>query len=242
MKEFSNKYVFIFAAVMVIIVAALLSFFSMILQPKQYKNIEIEKKKSILSSLNIQVQTKEAEEIYSKIILESFAINTAGEKIEGIDAFNINVKLELTKPLVNQQLPIFVAKDSSNNNIYILPVHGKGLWGPIYGYVALQSDMNTIYGVSFDNDKETPGLGAEINQHWFEIRFKDKKIFNQTGDFVAIKVLKSGATGNPDNSVDGISGGTITSQGLENMLYNCLKSYQRFFIKNKTTNQTELAN
>lgn len=232
MKQFSNRYIFIFSSVMVIAVATLLSLAATLLQPAQEKNLEIEKKKSMLESINIPADRNNAEELYGRYIKESIVLNSKGEIIEGVDAFNIAVNIEQKKPLDQQYLPVFMATPDDGEKVIILPVEGKGLWGPIFGYVSLKSDMSTIYGVTFDHKGETPGLGAEINTPPFEGMFPGKTIF-QDGKFVSIIVYKGGAKKNDPHGVDAISGGTITSKGLEKMLLDCLVKYNDYLLKNR---------
>jgi Na+-transporting NADH:ubiquinone oxidoreductase subunit C len=219
---------------MVIIVAALLSVAAMTLQPFQKKNVEINKKQNILTSINIESTAKNAEELYEKYIVEIFAINTAGEKQEGVDAFKIDMKKELAKPLKERNLPVFISSLEGTKQ-YIVPVYGKGLWGPIWGYVALKDDLSTILGATFSHKGETPGLGAEIDTKDFQSKFLEKEIFNEQGKFVSVSILKAGAA-SPDSKyeIDGISGGTITSVGVDAMLKDCLSSYETYFknIKN----------
>ena len=231
MRNFRNRYIFIFSSVMVIVVATVLAMAATLLQPQQLKNLEIEKKKSILESINIPADRNNAEELYKKYIKESFLLNSKGEVKEGIDAFNIEMKNEQKKPLEDQSLPVFVAITDNGGRVIVLPLEGKGLWGPIYGYISFSSDMNTIYGITFDHKGETPGLGAEINTTEFESQFKDKTIF-ETGNFVSVKVLKSNEKHIENHSVDAISGGTITSKGLERMLFDCIKKYEEYLKKN----------
>jgi Na+-transporting NADH:ubiquinone oxidoreductase subunit C len=111
-----------------------------------------------------------------------------------------------------------------------MPLEGKGLWGPIWGYMALNEDLRSIYGVTFDHKSETPGLGAEINTSWFEDMFKDKTLFDGE-EFKGILVQKGGANPNDNSAVDAISGGTITSKALEAMIYDCMVNYVDF-LKN----------
>lgn len=232
MKQFYNRYIFIFSSVMVIAVATLLSLAATLLQPAQEKNLEIEKKKSMLESINIPADRTNAEELYGKYIKESIVLNSKGEIVEGVDAFNIAVSIEQKKPLDQQYLPVFMATPDDGEKVIILPVEGKGLWGPIFGYVSLKSDMNTIYGVTFDHKGETPGLGAEINTPPFEGMFPGKTIF-QDGKFVSVFVYKGGAKKDDPHGVDAISGGTITSKGLEKMLLDCLFKYNDYLLKNR---------
>lgn len=232
MKHFSNRYTFIFSSVMVIIVAVLLSLAATILQPLQEKNLEIEKKRNMLESIGVPATRRNSVELYDKYIKESLVLNIKGEQVEGIDAFNVILKNELKKPADQQILPVFRATPEDGERVIILPVEGKGLWGPIYGYVSLKSDMNTIYGVNFDHKGETPGLGAEINTSSFESMFSGKKLFEED-KFVSVRVIKGGATPDDPHGVDAVSGGTITSKGLQNMLYDCLIRYNDYFIKNR---------
>ena len=136
-----------------------------------------------------------------------------------------------------RKLPVYVCEHNGKQNL-IIPVRGKGLWGPIWGYVSLNMDYNTINGVVFDHKTETPGLGADINQAWFQDPFKGKKIFDDNMNFTSIHVYKGGKgsalnAGDTEHGVDAISGGTITSKGLEAMLQDCLVGYVPFLKKQK---------
>lgn len=232
MKEFTNRYIFIFSAVMVIAVAILLSLAATLLQPRQLKNLEIEKKKSMLESIGIASTNETTEKLYDKYITESFVLNSAGELVQGVDAFKVELSIELKKPLDKQYLPVFRATADNGEKVLILPVEGKGLWGPIWGYVSLKSDLNTIYGVTFDHKGETPGLGAEINTTGFESMFIGKTIYD-SDNFVSVGVIKGGAKKDDPHNVDAISGGTITSKGLQKMLFDCLGKYSDYLLKNR---------
>lgn len=229
-----NLYTFIYASIMVIVVAAVLSFTAMQLQPIQEKNVEAEKMQNILATIKVESTRNNAAKLYKQYITESYVINHKGEKIQGADAFTVDMKKQLSKPVEERHLPLFYAEGENGSKRVIVPVRGKGLWGPIWGFVAFEDDYNTIYGVTFDHKGETPGLGAEINKHWFEEPFQGKTIFNESGEFVSIQVYKGGQgaaenAGDTEHGVDGISGGTITSNGLEDMLDNCLEPYVPYF-------------
>lgn len=232
MKNFSNKYIFIFSIVMVVLVGLLLSLAALQLKPYQDKNIEVEKKQNILASIHIKSTPQDAVELYAKYITSSFVVNNKGEKVEGIDAFPVEMKNELSKPAGERTLPVFVGVLDDGTSAYVTPLRGKGLWGPIWGYIAFQPDLNTIYGAVFDHQGETPGLGAEINQESFQKPFVGKQIFEDSTKFVSVKVVKGGNTAGNIHAVDAISGGTITSKGLEAMLDSCLIQYKPFFIQN----------
>ncbi|TVR73955.1 MAG: NADH:ubiquinone reductase (Na(+)-transporting) subunit C [Marinilabiliales bacterium] len=241
MKQ-GNTYIFLYSSAMVVIVAAVLSVVATVLRPYQELNIEIAKKLDILRSVEKAEQAQEVrdrnsyvEEEYDRYIVDSYVISHLGERRDDIDAFGVNMREEMRKPLEERNLPVFVAQDDDGSEYYIFPVHGRGLWGPVYGYVALMGDMNTIFGVIFDHDSETPGLGAEINTPRFESQFKGKKLFDETGEFVSIRINKPGAVPPGDHNVDGISGGTITSQGVEEMLYDVLGSYRTYFRNQKNS-------
>ncbi len=240
MRNFSNLYIFGFASVLVVVVAALLSFVAEELKPLQERNVEIEKKLDILRSVDMTAGIDEAEnrsafieEMFDKNISESFVINSEGERVEGRNAFEIAkaLKVEMQLPVENRGLPVFVANNPKSGNKYIIPVLGKGLWGPIWGYVAINDDFNTLAGTVFAHSKETPGLGAEINTDWFMSEFSGKKLFDESGNFTSITVVKGGADPGDPHGVDAISGGTITSKGLEKMLWDCLNPYVNYFKK-----------
>lgn len=235
MKQ-SNTYIFIYASVMVIAVAAILSFAAMSLKPRQNKNEEIAKKLDILKSVNKALEVTQAknknayvEDEYNKYITNSFVINSQGKIKDSIVAFDINLKKELSKDLKEQNLPIFICELEDQSKKYIITVQGKGLWGPIWGYIALNEDLKTIYGVTFAHKAETPGLGSEIDTKAFQDQFKGKQIYDINNTFTSIEVVKGGAEDSDINGVDAISGGTITSKGLEKMLLDCLSSYENYF-------------
>lgn len=235
----SNLYIFVYASVMVIIVAAILSLAATGLKPYQEKNEEIAKKLDILRSVGHGLEASEAESKndyveaeYEKYITDSYVVNSKGEQVDGVDAFSVDLHKENAKPADERNLPVFTCTQDNGSQNFILPVRGKGLWGPIWGYVALNDDLVSIAGVVFDHKGETPGLGAEINTSGFQDQFQGKKIFDQSGEFTSIQVNKAGVA-KTESSVDAISGGTITSKGLEAMLYDCLVVYESFINKQK---------
>ncbi|MFO7843720.1 MAG: NADH:ubiquinone reductase (Na(+)-transporting) subunit C [Bacteroidales bacterium] len=236
MKSFSNTYIFVFSSIMVVVVAAILSIAAMTLQPLQKKNVEINKKVNILTSINIESTANDAEDIFDKYIVESYVVDHRGNKKEEVDAFEVDMKKEMDKPLEKRNLPVFISIKDNEEKQYIFPVYGKGLWGPVWGYISLEDNLSTVYGANFSHQGETPGLGAEISNKEFQDQFIGKEIFNENGEFVSVSV-KKGGTANPQSKyeVDGISGGTITSEGVDEMLNDCLKSYIPYFenVKNQ---------
>ncbi|MFZ5429576.1 MAG: NADH:ubiquinone reductase (Na(+)-transporting) subunit C [Bacteroidota bacterium] len=232
MDRNSNKYTFIYASVMVILVAAVLSIAAMSLKPFQKKNTEIEKKQNILASVNIATTAKNAEEVYAQKIVNTYVVNSKGEQVEG-NAFEIDLRVQKNKPVDQRLLPVFECQTEEGLK-YIFPLRGAGLWGPIWGYIALNEDLSTIYGANFDHQGETPGLGAEISTPAFQDPFRGKTIFDAAGNLVSIIVAKANESAPAEHRVDAISGGTITSKGLEQMLLDDLKSYQNFITRKKS--------
>ena len=225
---------------MVVIVALVLAFASLSLQPRQKANQNNETKGAILMSIGQGMEADKAKdktayinEEYAKYITESFAVDYQGNKVEGADAFALlgSLKAEYAKPENERALPVFVGKKDSGESLYVFPLWGSGLWGPIWGYLALEGDLETIYGAVFGHKGETPGLGAEIATPPFQDQFNGKSIFKGS-EIVGISVLKgAGASAGDPNAVDAISGGTITSTGVQNMIRTNLAGYAGFIEK-----------
>lgn len=225
MNRDSNVYTIIYASVMVLLVAIVLAFTSESLRSFQKKNEDNDKRQQILRSINVNVSADQAELRYDELIKEAFLVNDQGQKVEG-DAFAADV----TKSFAANKYPVFVANVEGQTK-YIMALQGAGLWGPLWGYIALDSDKNTVYGADFSHAGETPGLGAEITTKSFSGQFAGKKIF-MNNEYKSIAVVKPGKTAVGQDYVDGISGGTITSQGVDHMIYNSLKGYVGFLTSN----------
>ena len=249
---FTNRYIFIYASVMVIVVAAILSSAASFLKPYQERNIRTEKIMDILKSVNIDADKNEAEDIYNEFIVEELAINSSGEKTSiyknksfekgDIRPFEINLKAELKKKefldagkkAEEPVFPLYIC-NKEGKTYYVIPLRGKGLWGPIWGNIALEEDFKTVYGVTFGHKGETPGLGAEISTNGFQEQFIGKTIFDDDYNFTSVKVVKGGIVTMPVDhqihGVDAISGGTITSNSVSDMLKDCLKNYESYIKK-----------
>ena len=191
MDKQGNTYTFLYASIMVIVVAAVLSFAAISLKDRQNRNVEIAKKSDILKSVNIASTAVDAEEKYEKFIKSSLVISSEAKEKSGVDAFSVELKAELAKPLAERSLPVFVCQLESGEKKFILPVRGKGLWGPVWGYVALNEDKQTVFGANFGHKGETPGLGAEIEKPEFSDQFKGKKVV-EAGK-VRFAIVKGGA-------------------------------------------------
>ena len=222
----SNSYTIIYASVMVIVVAFILAFTSAALSERQQKNERLDKMKQILSSLNIQASSdNEAEALFYEKVKNDQIINSVGEVLAEKGGFEIVVKKELAEPLENRQLPLYVC-DIDGETKYVLPLYGSGLWGALWGYVALNDDKDTVYGIYFSHESETPGLGAEIADPHFQDQFTGKLLMKDNN--IALSVVKSGRVSDATYQVDGITGGTITSNGVDEMLKRCLGQYNVF--------------
>jgi Na+-transporting NADH:ubiquinone oxidoreductase subunit C len=229
---YSNRYIIIYSTILVIVVATLLTLVSIGLKPKQDYNRKVEKMQNVLASVHIETTPKNAQEYFNKYIIEQFVIDYKNVKQENFLAFEVNVEKESKLPAEKRKLPVFVHKTDDGQIKYIIPMYGKGLWGPIWGYISLNEDKNTIYGAFFDHKGETPGLGAEISTIEFQNQFKNKKLFDEKGNFVSVKTVKGGAIDVDAHAVDAISGGTITCNGLNKMMVDELKPYE-MFLKSK---------
>ena len=232
MNRDSNKHTYIFAILMVVSVAFVLSFTSESLKDLQNSNVKKEKMQNILSSVGINVSRDESEDLYMDYISEELSLKSDGTIDEAIKAFDINLALEVKKDSDTQRFPLYIA-NVENEKFYVIPLRGAGLWAEIWGYIALKEDINTIKGVSFDHKSETAGLGAEITEDWFIDSFTDEKINDSQGNFVGVYLTKS--NNDPrnedkmDNEVDAISGATITGDGVSDMIIERVQNYLPYF-------------
>ena len=235
MNKNSNTYQIIYAAVMVLIVGTVLAFIYMALKPKQDLNIANDKRNQILSAVHKNPKQKnDIEKTYEKYIVDGFTVDTCGNVVKKGKqaAFDVDMKNNIKE--TNRQLPVFKCKLDDGSIKYIVPVYGAGLWGPIWGYIAIEDNGTDIYGAYFSHEGETPGLGAEISKPKFQDQFKGKKLFKD-GEFKPVSVLKKGKLAeNGEDYVDAVTGGTITSTGVHDMLKDCLTPYKAFLKKLKS--------
>lgn len=230
MNKQSNTYTILYIIILVVISGAALAYAAMSLKPRQQANADADKMKQILASVHVAAQPgDDVVSLFDKYITDSYVINDKGEVLEGVKAFDVNVAQEYRQTdIAKRQLPVYVASLEEGDTKYILPMYGAGLWGPIWGYIAIDSDGSTVYGAYFSHSGETPGLGAEITKPEFQDQFVDKQLF-VNGQFEPIRVLKHGmAPKDSPNEVDGVSGGTITSKGVGAMIDNCIAPYRTY--------------
>lgn len=237
MNRQSNTYTIIYSVVLVLLVGVVLSVVYQALRPMQVENINNDTKRQILAAARIvPTQGQSVADLFSDHIQTSYIVNINGEKTDaGTDAFNVNVAIESKKPADSRLLPVFECTTSDGLK-YIIPVYGAGLWGPIWGYIAFDANGDTIYGAYFAHQGETPGLGAEIEKPAFSDQFEGKDIFTSDGAFISVAVVKTGKEPQGKAWVHAISGGTITSQGVQKMLFDSLEPYTAF-LKNLQSNK-----
>lgn len=228
MNRNSNVYTIIYSIVLVVVVGVILSVIYQALRPKQLENIANDTKKQILASARIAPEKGEdISDLFNKHIVSSYIVDAGGNRIDNSkNPFDVNVALEVKKPANQRLLPVYECT-TDNGLKFIVPVYGAGLWGPIWGYIAFDSNGNTIYGAYFSHEGETPGLGAEIEKPAFQDQFEGKNIFSD-GHFTSIAVVKTGKEPQGKAWVHAVSGGTITSQGVQKMLYSSLEPYAAF--------------
>lgn len=228
----SNKFTFTFAAVMVVVVGTLLAVIALGLKPLQDANDRDRKMMDILAAIRVDATRSNAQELFDKYLKEKKVIDKDGKTYNEVDAFDVDVRGQYrNKQLADgeRRYPLYVCNKDGKDYV-VLPVVGNGLWGPIWGYVSLEDNYNTIYGAAFDHKGETPGLGAEIREKSFQKQFEGKEIM-ENGKFVSVYARKGGALPGNTHQVDAITGGTITSNGVSEMLERNLFIYSSYLKK-----------
>lgn len=229
MKTNSNSYTIIYSVIIVVIVAFLLAFVFQALKPMQDANVALDKKKQILNSLNIRdLNDAQADAKYKEVVVADRVIDEKGKVLlPGTSGGeNAGFKLE-SKDYKEGKLALYICRVNGETK-YVVPVYGMGLWGPISGYIALNADKSTVYGVYFNHESETAGLGAEIkdNKAWQE-KFQGKKLF-KNGDDKAIALSVEKKVEDTTTQVDAVTGATLTSNGVRDMLHEALGKYLVF--------------
>ncbi|MFY0592996.1 NADH:ubiquinone reductase (Na(+)-transporting) subunit C [Roseivirga sp.] len=240
----SNKYIIIFSLVLTAVLGGMLSGVSQVLGPAQKKAQDLDTKKQILGAIPSEKEAladMEPEEIlarYQEVISSSvadFQGNLVDKNEKGADmvAEEVNIEKNYKKSVEDRMFPVF--KYSYNGEeAYILPVYGAGLWDAIWGFVAVNPDLKSVRGISFDHKGETPGLGARITSDEIQARYQGKSLYDDNGNYVAITMVKGEKT--PEdrlgpNKVDGLAGATLTANGVNDMLLNYIGYYQKYFDK-----------
>ncbi|MEM1123814.1 MAG: FMN-binding protein [Bacteroidota bacterium] len=231
----STKYVVGFTLAMTILVALVLSSLFYGTKGQVAQNEDVFNKRAILSAIQNKLDKPVGDFSDDEVLalfdqkMEQITLDMDGDAVEGVLAEDVDMAQEVKKAPVDRVLPLFVY-NGSGEKVYIVSVRGSGLWDAIWGNIALQSDFNTVVGAAFDHAGETPGLGAEIKDNpGFSKQFTGKKIYKD-GEYVSINVSKSGVK-DLYYDVDGISGATVTADGVGEMLYRGIKYYEPYFEK-----------
>ena len=241
----SNTYVIVFSAVLTIVLGVLLSGTSQVLGPLQKEAMALDKKKQILGAVMSaeevgKMSPEQVNEFYGKRI-SATVVDLAGNPVAGVQAEMVEVAKDYKKPASERHYPVFTFHAEGNPDqvqSYIFPLYGAGLWDAIWGYLALNTDMNTIGGITLAHASETPGLGARITETGVQARYVGKKIFDESGELITVAMQKGEGKdyANDAHKVDGMSGATITGVGVNNMLKAYMGHYEAF-IKSKSSSQ-----
>lgn len=233
MNTNKNSYIIIYSAVLVIIVAFLLAFIFQALKPMQDVNVALDKKKQILAALNIRgLDDAASADKYKEVVKADKVVDAEANEVEAGEQGGEKAGFKLNSADYKEGRLAVYECEVDGKKKYVVPVYGMGLWGPIWGYIALDEDKNTVYGAYFNHDSETAGLGAEIkdSQAWQD-QFKGKKIFSADGQGVAIAVKKKADVRNPESECDAVTGATLTSDGVSLMLQESFAKYKSFLKK-----------
>ena len=228
----SNAYTLIFTSITTIILGFLLSFVSISLKDTQQINEDIDIMKNILYSLEFS----EKDEPWTGEEVKKLFDSSIIQKVVSVDGGVIDDLLpsEIPSDKMETQFPLYIKVVNNSIDGYAIPISGKGLWSTLYGYLALENDVSTVKGIRFYKHKETPGLGGEVDKDWFTNNYVGKKIIDKNGGLVSIQSIKGQVDSlSPDayHQVDGISGATMTTKGLNEFLMNDLIKYDSFFQK-----------
>ena len=229
----SDAYTIVFTTIITVILGLGLSYTADSLRERQILNEELDIKKNILSVLGYKQDTpwtnEEVQSLYDSNINE-IRIDEVGLVLDEVDKSG------------NFSYTIYQSSENNKVTGYAIPIAGKGLWGTMYGYFAIEPDAETVKGITFYKHKETPGLGAEVDKDWFKNNFIGKKLTDKNGELVSIEVVK-GYVSKTDpealHKVDGISGATITGTGLTTFLKSDLEKYEPYFARVRRINQIE---
>lgn len=216
----SNLKTFLFAFVMCLVCALVLTTAVTLLKDRQQENVKLDKQRNILKALGFlepdhTYARQDIVNIYQNYVRDMWMLPSG----------------ELVAEQTTGALPLYVVfPEGGHLARYAIPISGYGLWSWIYGFLALDGDGKTVAGVTFYQHGETPGLGGEVEKEWFQSQFAGKKIVDEQGNFVSVTVVKGKAKDvmpdRLDYAVDGISGATITAFGVRDFIRADLLKYE----------------
>lgn len=234
----SNTYIIVFSLILTIVLGGLLSGVSQVLGPRQKKAIDLDTKKQILGAIPSEkdkIAAMKGDEVIERYgeVIQSYVADHEGNLIDGVVAEDVNIEKNYKLPVSGRQLPVFKYAHG-DEEAYILPLFGAGLWDAIWGFVAITPDFEEVIGISLAHRGETPGLGARITNAEIQARYVGKKIVDDAGNLMSVVMVKGEK--NPESSlgphkVDGMAGATLTAAGVNNMLQAYLGYYKNYFDK-----------
>jgi len=225
----TKAYTLGFAAAVTMVCSVLLASAATLLKDRQDQNVQMDIKTNILTVLDLVGDKEITPELVFTLFeenVDSYVVDNEGKRVNNRKAEDIDTKKE------PNMLPVFVRMEGDSTVAYCIPTQGKALWSTVKGYIALEQDLNTVKGITFYSHAETPGLGGEIDKSWFTDAFKGKTILDENGAVVSITIVKGkmqSGEKNPEHKVDGISGATLTSNGLNAFIKRTLEKYEPYF-------------
>ncbi len=237
MPKRSNLYTVEFVAIVAVVFSMLLALAASLLKERQDANVALDMKKNILKAMQLADDTTPPDKVRSIFgtRVTSIVVDHQGNVVEDADPAKIKPEDVEKQPIEEQRYPLYVLQgEDGAPAAYAIPIEGKGLWSTLYGYLSLEADLDTVRGITFYKHGETPGLGGEIEAAWFQKQFVGKQVYNRGGDLVSVTVVKGKAADMYDGDelthyVDGISGATLTSRGVTQLLDQDLKKYAAYF-------------
>ena len=250
----SNAYIITFSVILTVVLGLLLSGTAQLLGPRQQEAIALDKKKQILGAVisgdEISAMSPQEVNQYYESHIGATVVDINGKEVTekdgvAVSAENVDVAKNYKLPAEDRLYPVFIYHeegDDSKVKSYILPLYGAGLWDAIWGYLALDTDMNTVGGITMAHAGETPGLGARITTPEVQSRYSGKEIFNESGELVGVEMQKGEGKdySSEPHKIDGMSGATITGTGVNNMVKSYLSHYKAY-IESKKSSQAVAA-
>lgn len=229
----STGFTLTFVVIMVIVVGAILASLAFGLKPLQKAHEADKKRMDIIGAIGVESERSNVNDIFTDYVNGYYLLDNNG-KVTSTDqkeVFAVDIKkqhrnTELTE--ADKKFPLYTAKTADGKEVFIVPMVGKGLWGPIWGYVAMEKDMKTIFGAKFDHKTETPGLGAEIKTDFFQKNWAGQELDVADNAKMMFEVTKGAGSSMGKHQVDGITGGTITSKGVQEMVNRTMMVYRKY--------------
>ncbi|GGO80535.1 Na(+)-translocating NADH-quinone reductase subunit C [Marinobacterium nitratireducens] len=219
-----------------VICSVVVSAAAVLLKPQQVSNKELDRKSNILAAAGISDPSKSVDELFAQITTRMVDLET-GKFTDEVDPATydatkaakdpaLSVKLDRGEDIASikrqaKYMPVYLVQDGDQIEKVILPVHGYGLWSTLYGFLALEGDLNTVIGLGFYSHAETPGLGGEVDNPAWKALWPGKKVYDEGSMDPKLHLIKGNvdpASPTAQHQVDGLSGATLTSNGVTNLV------------------------